>query len=401
MRESKTDNRAAIAGLLRTMERVVGEWRHVRGELGLKPSSTWAAVAAKLRLDRGTAQRLVKIGRLTEITPVALDLFPGPAALEKVCLAVERVLSDEHPNAQRLAAACDRLSEQLNRFGGSKAAAVRAVDEASHGEDASPHGDDSRQHLVDAMADFVGFAIGLRYDLLIMRPTPRKPNRIDLAMAQCYLDCRGRSGALPLAYSRHGCASNGAPVASGGMIDGRSVALLSSGTSSPPPGLLFTGDAVSQSAIVEPNWTEFNQSLDLSFLQIERDAQDSPWVERPHVYCTEMLIRYPTRRVIMQRLIHRDIHEGVTASFGVFSTRRVPNLARPWFDRLPEPASMVSHQPPFDPAAANVFPRHRQLASEVFDRIGWAPKDFHSYVIDSVNPVPLSWYSFEIEKHDH
>jgi hypothetical protein len=403
---SQPDTRAQIQLLGRVLERLAGEWREVRPLLALRVGSTWADVAGVLDLDRGSAQRLVRLGRVQTVTLADLELIPGAEAWQKIVRGVEAKLGEQHPLAQRLASACDRYEECLNALGGSRAAAIRILSAAKADQiDLTRPGfgttgpEDARARLVDDAASLMGYSVALQFDLQILRLNPEKKNRIDLAMARCFLGCEGRSGALPFAHARHGSSGQGLPVESGSAFDGRTFAILTSGTSSPPPDLLSTGDATSQTVIVEPNWTQRSEPMNVSILQIERDAQDSPWIEPPLVYVTETLNRHPTRRLIMQRLVHRDLNEGTSVSVQASRVRSMAPGSRSWFDNLPEPATLQVPSPPNLLQSPPDFSLYGPIVAEVFRRLGWDAAEFASSMWDVSNPIPLAWYSFQFEKH--
>lgn len=403
----ETDHRVWIQNLGRVLERLVGEWREVRGVLGLRVGSSWAQLAKTLDLDRGSAQRLVRLGRAQSVTVADLELVPGTEAWQKIVRGVEAKLGEQHPLAQRLASACDRYEECLNALGGSRAAAMRILSGvASDHNDAPRHGigmagpDEARARLVEDAAAFMGYRVDTHFDLQILRLNPDRRHRMDLAMARCFLGCEGRPGALPFAHSRHGSSSLGLPVESGTAFDGRTFVVLTAGSSTPPPDLLSTGDAMSQTVIVDSSWTHRGEPMNVSILQIERDAQDSPWLEPPLVYVTETLNRHPTRRLIMQRLLHRDLNRDTSVSVRASRVRSMMPGLRPWFDDLPETSPLETHPSSILVQSLPDFPLYSSIVAEVFRRLDWDPAEFASSAWDVTNPIPLAWYSFQFEKHE-
>ncbi|MEM9083477.1 MAG: hypothetical protein AAGB34_07770, partial [Planctomycetota bacterium] len=62
-------DRSVIAKQLEScLDRLISEWTQAMQALGLAKTSTWTEIAECLELDRGTAQRLVRIARISHPT---------------------------------------------------------------------------------------------------------------------------------------------------------------------------------------------------------------------------------------------------------------------------------------------------------------------------------------------
>lgn len=394
----RPNNAAAASELSRAIDRVAAEWRHLLPDIELRISSPWSAIAQSLQIDRGTAQRLVKLARSPELTPKDLKTIPGAKAWAEICDSLSTMLGKDHYTVRRLELACDVLHHAVQKLGGSYAAAARAVEELE------PHNSESddqiciRKDAVDAYANLLGYRIALRYNLFLMRPSQRKSNRIDIAMANCMLGCTGRTGAASIAVQRYGVDSEGQAVAAGGEASVRQFNFIQSGTSSPKPSLYSSGDDVVQTHVLDPEWVNNYKSLDLSFLHSEPDAQDSPWLSPPYCYDTEGQVRHPVDRLIEHRMYHHDIHRDAVVKFGVYACRKVQSVPRPWFERMPHDATLVRQPYPFVVEDSSIFPSQDRILHEVFDLLKWDAANFHSYITDMSYPIPLAWHSFELQR---
>jgi hypothetical protein len=394
----KPQTEPQITDLDNALTQVFGEWRHVRILIGLRTGATGSQIMQTLGVDRGTAQRLARLSRQDVVDSQMLSLVPGTAAWQTVVLATERLLGAEHPHFQRFAAAVDRLAYCIGRLGGSRAAAMRARDKAS--EHASEHESSVRQAWSQAAMDVFGYSIDTRINIKLYRPTPGMPGRMDEATIQSLLGCRGRPGAQAITLRQFNTLDGVTLRASSTPEEARSAYVLRAGTSTPPPQLLSTGDDRTQVTIIEPNWMERSDPLDISVLRVDTGSLDWPWLSRPHVLEVESLNRYPSRTTAYLYLIHKDLDEGTSASFHAYCDRRIDSLGRPWFDRLPTQDRMARIPAPFSADHHPEFPILRPIAEESFTRLGWDGEPFVTYWVVVEHPIPLARYVFSLEKLD-
>lgn len=381
------------------LARLLGEWEEVRSLAGLGAGTTGSKIQALLGVDRGTAQRLVRIGRLGQVTLDDLEAIPGTAAWAGVLVGVERALGETHPNARRFAHAIDQFASSIEAFGGSRAAAVRAVREAAN----TPRDDkaeEARRSLAESFASLLGFSIDARLSVVLYRPQPDHPEVMDEAMLMSLLGCRGVPGSHPLTLRRFRTRDGSALATSSAEQDARRFFLLRAGTSSPPPEILTAGNEQSQVVMVEPNWSERVSSLSVTSLVVDRGSGGMPWDEPPPILEVETLNRYPTRRLALVYLVHETIARGASASFGPFGDRRVDGLGRPWFDRIPDQTELRRTDAPFDLHSLPEIPQSHAILSEMFERLGWDAGEFVAYLAVVDDPIPLARYVFTMQWPD-
>ena len=384
-----------------SVARLVGEWNEVRFLLGLGTGATGARIQSALDIDRGTAQRLARLARSGDIQLNDLELIPGVSAWVRVVEGVERVLGENHANNQRLAQAVDRFATAIDALGGSRAAAVRAVQSRNDTPQAAAKGPQAaRAGLAQSFADLLGYCVDTRLSLVAYRPNPVRPDLLDEVMLQSMLGCAGASGTHPLTLRRFRTRDGSTLASSDASDDARKFFLLRSGTSSPPPEILSTGNEHSQVVMVEPNWSERATPLDVTSLVLDSASGPMPWADPPPILEMETLNRYPTRRLALVYLLDREISQGAVASFAAYADRRIDGLGRAWFDRLPETTPLTSSESLPPSGMLPQVPNFDAILSEMFDRLGWARERFACYHAVVEDPIPLARYVFTMRWPD-
>ena len=385
--------------LAAVLDRLVSEWREARAALGLSHGAPWSQVARRLELDRGTAQRLVRMGRFAETGAEDLVHVPGPQGWQRVLAGVERALGAQHAVHRRLSAACERYGKCLAALGGSKAAALRAISpQPGHGHPrATAATQRARKRWFEAAVEGMGYRIETRIGLMIVRPCADDPERLDLATLHAFFGCTGSRGALPFALTRFATKDGVTPVPGSAAPESHAFVTLQSGTSTPPPALLFTGDAERQTVFIEPTWSESPTPLDVSLLQVELSASPSPWANDPPLLILNALNRHPVRRYVKQTLLHPDVERGTVARLAAYRDLAVYGQTRHWFDRLPEPARLEPFRLAPEPELEGL-PRFADLIAELRAKLDWDLDGFLGHRAVLEHPIPLARYAIEYER---
>lgn len=377
------------------LRRLRAEWKEAQQALGLKSNAPWSQIAEHIRVDRGTAQRLVRMNRLHD--PVAEDLeqVPGLQGWQRVLSGVEERISAEHPAYQRLALACDHYGAALERLGGSKASAVRAVSMRDRPprtptvEEPSGH-----REWLSAAADVIGYQLDTRLNLQAARPSRERPGRLDLLTLNSFLGCVGRAGAMPFALFRHTAVSSERLRPEG--LPASRFSLLSSGTSKPPPALLSTDDGERQVTFIEPSWYQLGEPIDVTVMLEQTGWTPAPTADDRETLAFSVVNKHPCRRLIAE--VHLDpelAHETYTR----FGSYRDLGESSPdnWFDRLPEPAGPGERGGfTLDECPPGVA-QYEETVAELQRRSGWDLSGFVRHRVVVELPMPLARYTSSIE----
>ncbi len=379
------------------LNRLVAEWRLVRGKLGLGSSATVVEVAAKLKVDRGTAQRLSRISKLGNFTPAAVEFFPGVRAWNQILAGVEKVLGPEHPNYQTLSLACDHFSAWINSMGGSRSAAIRhsqQEQQAANGMFPSFPAETARAQWVQASAEIFGYLIEVRMHSQLLRQTPDDPARMDLSSLEVLKNCRGKPHALPLAFSR-------STFATGPMTDQthRNFYLLRSLTSKPAPATLSTGNEYRHTVFVEPQWASMTEPLNLAHLHEGRAALETPWGTDEEWFEFSTINRHPCRKLVIERVVSKDIDSRCVAALRVFRTHTMKAHEEPWFDRIPEDTPIQRIGTIDDAIAAEPFAGYGDVVREAVEKLKWDASDLIVFRAVIEDPIPLATYTVMFDKN--
>jgi hypothetical protein len=381
-----------------TLNRLVAEWRLVRSKLGLGSSATVVEVAAKLEVDRGTAQRLSRISKLENFTPTAVEFFPGVRAWNQILAGVERILGAQHPNYQTLSLACDHYTAWINSMGGSRSAAMRQSlqdQQAATGILPEIPSDTARGQWVQASAEIFGYLIETRMHSQLLRYTPDlNPPRMDLASLEVLKNCRGKPHALPLAWSR-------STFSTGPTTDEtrRSFFVLRSLTSKPAPATLSTGTEYRHTVFVEPQWASMTEPLNIAHLHEGRGALEVPWGTQEEWFEFSTINRHPCRKLVIERVVCSDIDSKCVAALRVFRTHTMKAHEEPWFDRIPEDAPIQRIGSVDDAIAAEPFAGYGEVMREALEKMKWDVGDLIVFRAVVENPIPLATYTVMFDRH--
>jgi hypothetical protein len=384
--ESEPTSALTEGRLVSVLRRLHAEWQSAAGGLKLSASSSFSEVATRLSLDRGTAQRLVRISRIPEVEASDLSHFPGVRAWVRVVSAVEAALGESDPRSQTLALAAQHFSECLNDMGGSKSAALRDLKTHPDMRDAS----DARAQWVNAAADIIGYSVGTRLYRQMIRKSPDGAPSMDLATLDALHQCRGLPHASPFVLGGYSIDDKGKVFERPSQP---SYFVLPKFTSNPMPAILSTGDDTRQTIYIEPQWIALDEPLNVAFLREKVAAFGASWAEDDW-FELSLLNRHPTRRLILERVVLREYDEQFTATFRCYRGNIAFAPGGPWYDRLPEPAKLVRIGSPREaekhPAP---YPGYAELSRETFSRLDWSDDDLVLYraVID--NPIPFAKYA--------
>jgi hypothetical protein len=426
--------------LLGALRRLHAEWRAAALDLRLRNNSSYSDVIRTLDIDRGTAQRLLRVLRIPDVEATDLPHFPGVRAWYRVIHGVEAALSPDPYRSQCLQLAVDQFAEALKESGGSKQAAIREVQRGelegpgnpgspvvaqgvtgnggpypsgggasgiptgstSHGVagQSGPFSGDRmspRTRWVLAAADVIGYLMDYRLHMQLFQPCQGVPAKYDFAWLDAFKSCRGTPNAAPFVIGRTNYPhSTDSPPAKGE----KGMHVLHSMTSQPSPLVSHSSGSSRHTVFVEFPWDSMTGPIDLAVLNIEPGMHDAP--QPPEDWLTGSLInRHPSRRLILDRVVPMEIDRGFSASFRVFRTETHIAPGGPWYDRLEEP-SPVRRLGRIDHAIASEpepFPGYRQLALEALDRLEWDTSGLVLYRAMVDDPIPFAKYSVVFERN--
>lgn len=416
--------------VIAALRRLQTGWIRAAERLDLLPSSRYSDISVKIKLDRGTAQRLVKMSRLDSIKAGDLMHFPGVRAWGRVLSALKVKLGARSAELAELSDAVALFTQTLRQLGGSKSAAIRELNttlptrdmDGSADLQAAPFATSvrslsrggagqvlplpwrpdslsataSRESLraaqVAGFADTIGYIITLRSIATFQRPSPTRPGYYDVAIINMLRGCLGRSDALPLVMG-----STFRRIQSGKSDEANPLELLHAGTNKPPPRLIQTDEQGNQTTIfVEPCWTN-DGPLNIAFLSVRHEAFVSPW--DAGYLNPDYHNRHPTNAMVIEAFVQSDFADACTVSLKSYRCPPDSRIEKMWFNRLRDKHPMERLNGIEEAKSREVFPGYRDVMAEGLERLGWDCGNMVGYRSTIQHPIPLATYSllFEID----
>lgn len=386
--------------------------RRLSGELAALIDSTPEAMrsarglAKLLGVDRGTAQRALVASRLGHEPVEALAKGPGVAGLRQIARgALEAGIGGE--GATGLPSAIDQFEAALRELGISQAALIRALepeesdaDERSWNSGAAFDHVERRRRLFEAAAEAIGRVMDTRAIIVILRPKPANPAKVEVFGGHAVLGYRARPDAMPLVLGRsvdspdRPGAGESAGVPAPPLLSGERVLVdfctqpLALVTSRQHKRELF--------AVVEPRSAE--EAVDVVLASnAPDDDENSQHFGRVHE--TRFNIRVPTRGAVFDVYLERSLAQNCVPSLDLFLWPREAHSLRPgnWFDTLPGAPLLQVLGPGTRNAATEYYPRHAELTRTLFAASGWNADQFVGFRCQTAYPHWAACYSVNFD----
>jgi hypothetical protein len=366
---------------------------------GLSPESSAREVVERLEgVDRGTAQRLLKMLREHRSPLQKLLAMPGPRGLSKFVDAAASRANPADPDGEELEAARQDLASELRRFGGSYTRSVYRVEQylASDGPKEGLREErfsaDSRRVWYEAAAQAMGTSVKTFFHVEWMRPSTSTPGGSDHAALTIYRGLSGRLGGMPVVCgfgledtgSSPDAASSGHSFASG--------AVIASGTSRPTPEISIMQEDNYATAMLAQDWMTRYKSLDLALELGTRTARLVPWESDDREFTVYTLVSQPVRELVLDRLVDRDwVRPQSTACF--CDRIRAGSESGRWYDRFTEGIGFEFYASPELAPGVEACPEYLSILSEGSERNGFALDRMGLYRAVIQYPIPLARYA--------
>lgn len=408
-----------LQGVLRRLHK---DWNEAALAIKLRANSSYSDIARKLSVDRGTAQRLLRLLRTSEVDTVDLQHFPGVRAWTSVLNGLEGLIGESHDKFQRLSLAVDQFGKSLRDSGGSKQAVIRDLRKGPGAEVAAGGGgagvavevqggvggagftgdkSDARSRWVVAAADMVGYCIDYRLHMQFLRRNPEHPSRVDLATMDGFKGCRGVSNAAPFVIGRFAIGSSTQLEDLEKPAEGRAFQILDSLTTKPIPAVLSIGGTQRQTILIEFPWDAMTNPVDLAVLNNEPSAAGDNEAETPEDWVELSLVhRHPSRNLILDRVVPASFEKDFNVTFRAYRTNIDSAPGGPWYDRMDETATLERLGSVVEAIdkGPEPFAGYRAVAQETLKRLGWGMEELILYRVHVRDPMPFAKYAIIFEK---
>jgi len=157
---------------------------------------------------------------------------------------------------------------------------------------------------------------------------------------------------------------------------------------------VFTSDAKRQTAFVKPQWTSMTKPLDVSLMH--QSAGAIPWVNNWLEFQTQNI--HPCRRLILERIVSREIDAKCTASLRVYRSNEMIPHEEPWFHRIPDDTPLQRINSWDEAGKSEPINGYAALMAESLERLGWDTDDMVFFRAVIENPIPLAHYTVMFDR---
>lgn len=368
-----------------------------------------SAMSRALELDRATCQRLIAATLRPDADVETLVQLPGVQGLRQFLAAMEPRNYDGGLTEQLAAAgaAIDQLEVLIRQLGGSqrKLKARLAAERAASPDELIAAGGGAndlavREGLFRSAAAATGRWSETSISVSIIRPAlERGPNGEELTQT---LRLRGLTGhharadAIPLEVGQTSPPSGAGEAPQKRRMPGE---LLPEFCSQPLPRVVphSAGSRIVHVIDLPPD--EAREGADMVICDTEPQTDRHPAALRPAMGEVWALINFPSRRMVFDVYLHRDIAARCVATLGLHLWTPdigAPNSAR-WSTRFPGGPRLVSMGPASAAVASPHYARQAELVARMFERVGWDAAEFVGFRCETEFPVWRGGYCMSFD----
>lgn len=370
-----------------------------------------SALAKKLKLDRATCQRIV--ATLSEPTPDARTLvnFPG---IEGLRLFIEafahrpKTAPSDKQTIDSAANAVDSLQNLLEHLKVSQRGLRRLLDdhsvqpvEAARAENDWLGQDDvaARATLFNAAAHVVGRWTDTLVGVSIIRPVIGSPKLTQNVQLRAHIGHHAHQTSAPLELgSRAQVRDTDKTVYT--TLDPESQAgpwgaLVVPFCSRPLPRVTSRRIGGSVTHVVEPEESSPDTPFDVVIANRTGTPEPHPATLTPAVGEVSSIVRYPSRRMLHDVFLHRDIARTCIPALEthLWTPTDARVMAR-WSTRIPGGPKLQLLGQGLGSAASPAWDRYPELLRYGFEHAGWNPDEFVGYRCEIEFPLWRCSYHF-------
>jgi hypothetical protein len=363
-----------------------------------------SAMSRALKIDRATCQRIVGTVMRGCADVSSLVQLPGVLGLRQFIEAMGRQSGSNAEQLAACAAAVDKFESLLGDLGGSQR---RLKERLQAGELARLQGreqpayvgaDDpgARETLFRAAAAVTGRWSETTLTMRVIRPCPSNARMTEELMVRGLLGHAARVEAVPLimGFDTHiDTAGSASPAFS--TLDARPASgmtprsLLEPFCSSPLPNVTTRSAGQMLVQVLDLADRENHDPVDIVVANRSAQPEAHPATLRPAIGELWSLITFPSRRLIFDVYLHRDIARRCLPSLEVHLWNpdiRQQGSSR-WSTRFPGGPKLELLGQGLSGSASEMYSRHKELTAHVFDEVDWNPADFIGYRCEVVYPI--------------
>lgn len=357
-----------------------------------------------LGIDRTTCQRAVFATGSAYEGPGMIERLPGLKGLRAMVDAARGVGAIDSDAVDRLGAAVDRFASLIEREGGSVAELLRRIEATPLASDsvATGRGADAREALFRSAAEVTGRCSETWVAVYAYHPVAGDTKSLHIDRVNGLVGHVARPDAVPLTF--HNFTSSTRDKEDGSPAHGQFTPLVADADPGSPATVLrdFSSSPLPVVSTRQPN--EFmvqaidadpetiGQPVDLMFGT--RGTMVHPRTQKPPLEEAWALVNFPTRAMIFDIYLHRDVARGCIPSLDAHLWR--PDFAQQvgdrWQTRFADGPRLQLLGSGLSNAASPYYARHPDLTRFLFEQIGADASHFVGYRCEVEFPMWRTGY---------
>lgn len=365
---------------------------------------TVRGLSAHLDVDRNTCHRLLSACASSNLPADVVERAPGVAALRQVLDAFRgrgadprstRAVEQTLAQYERLVSELGSRNRLLARLG-----ATREAGERTPTDPTETARTEARRQRYESDRVILGTSHEAQLRIAAFRIDPTDPDRIEAGLAVGGVGTVAERSAVPLLLyvARGPREESAATTLDGAPILELESAILEGFSSQPVPPITAIEEAGRVIEVIEPS-----ALAEVSGFDLFTGFRFSPFTPHPRLLETPLLtqlarIRVPSRAFVHEVYLDRELARQSVPSYATFLPSDEPfiTFSQQWHNRLPGRTSLELF-PAADVPGTVWYPRHRDLVSHLFERLGWPADRFTGHRYSELFPLTGVTYAMAFD----
>lgn len=361
-----------------------------------------SGLARLLEVDRTTCQRAVFGASMPYTGPSIIARLPGVRGFKAMLDAARSIQAINADPIDRLEAAVEQFGQIIDRLGGSVAELLRRVEATPQLTENSGERSGARERLFQASAEVTGRCSECWVAVYAYHPHESDPAALRIDRVNGLVGHVARPDAVPLTFHSFTTARKGedkGPRTHGqfsplvpGADAGSPATVLREFSSSPLPVVSARQPDEFMVQAIDADPDTIGQPVDLMFGT--RGTMEHPARQKPPVEEAWALVNFPTRSLIFDIYLHRDVARACIPSLDAHLWR--PDFAQHvgdrWQTRFSDSPKLQLLGSGLANASSTRYRRHAELTAYLFDRIDANAGHFVGYRCEVDYPMWRTGY---------
>ncbi|HLO39664.1 MAG TPA: hypothetical protein VK176_01475, partial [Phycisphaerales bacterium] len=251
-----------------------------------------------------------------------------------------------------------------------------------------------RRRLFEAAADALGRVMDTRTVVMLTRPKPGDPTKVEIYGAHGVIGYRARPDAMPMVLGKSLEPAIAGPGAAPTLLSGEKPLM---GFCTQPLALVTSRQRGSEvHAVIEPRSPD--EAVDV-VLRSNAPDDDENSKHFGTLQETRFNIRVPARAAVFDMYLERSLAQNCVPSLDFYLWPREGKSPRPanWYDALPGAPLLAVLGPGIRHSASECYARQQELTASVFESVGWNPEQYVGYRCQVAYPHWAACYAMNFD----